>query len=87
MAEAVEVVQELIQPHHDVKLFNRWTFDDVQVSTFFPNALFLRLMFVGCNFGLNLTLRMMEEKNFYYWWIHFTHVDFIVFCVINEIKV
>ncbi|KAA0032160.1 hypothetical protein IC582_023847 [Cucumis melo] len=33
MAVEVDVVnQELTQPHHDVKLFNRWTFDDVQVN-------------------------------------------------------
>uniref|UniRef100_A0A0A0LRZ5 Small ribosomal subunit protein uS7 domain-containing protein n=1 Tax=Cucumis sativus TaxID=3659 RepID=A0A0A0LRZ5_CUCSA len=33
MAVEVDVVnQELTLPHHDVKLFNRWTFDDVQVN-------------------------------------------------------
>ena len=61
MAEAVEVTQELIQPQYDVKLFNRWTFDDVQVLFFSPNAPFFRLMFVGSNFRLTLNFAIMEE--------------------------
>ncbi|XP_023005183.1 40S ribosomal protein S5-like [Cucurbita maxima] len=32
VAVPVDAGQELTQPHHDVKLFNRWTFDDVQVN-------------------------------------------------------
>lgn len=38
MEVLVEADQELTQPHHDVKLFNRWTFDDVQVTILFFNA-------------------------------------------------
>lgn len=26
---------EPVEPHHDVKLFNRWSFDDIQVSGFY----------------------------------------------------
>jgi hypothetical protein len=39
MAEAAVVAPpnpEVIQPHHDVKLFNRWTFEDITVGFFFP---------------------------------------------------
>jgi small subunit ribosomal protein S5e len=38
MAEAAVVAPpnpEVIQPHHDVKLFNRWTFEDITVGFFF----------------------------------------------------
>lgn len=31
----VAIAQEPAEPHHDVKLFNRWSFDDVQVSISF----------------------------------------------------
>ena len=29
------ITQDAILPHNDVKLFNRWTFEDVQVLFFF----------------------------------------------------
>lgn len=34
-ADVAAPVLEPTQPHDDVKLFNRWSFDDVQVSGVF----------------------------------------------------
>lgn len=39
------ITQDAILPHNDVKLFNRWTFEDVQVLFFFFNrTMFLDLL-------------------------------------------
>lgn len=46
VAVPVDAGQELTQPHHDVKLFNRWTFDDVQVAIFFSSS---DQPFYGCH--------------------------------------
>ncbi|KAH7512330.1 hypothetical protein FEM48_Zijuj12G0079200 [Ziziphus jujuba var. spinosa] len=36
MAAAIGIAPDSVQPHFEVKLFNRWSFDEVQVSISFP---------------------------------------------------
>ena len=41
---AAAVVLEPLQPHNDVKLFNRWSFEDISVyKPFFPSLIVLLL--------------------------------------------
>ena len=42
------ITQDAILPHNDVKLFNRWTFEDVQVLFVFLFFLIIVLSFLIC---------------------------------------
>lgn len=55
-AVAAPAVVEPTQPHYDVKLFNRWSFDDVQVSGFYTIIYLILLKIVMTLFGGCLVL-------------------------------